>query len=213
VAGRPMLIKRGKEMKKKIVPTMYAFFIVILLLSLLVGCKNTKMPESESTRQIMESTLESTSIVISDEQWSMISEWKKADQERNKIDEFDNVYDDLMVLVGIINENRSVIENSEYPFMLVEHNPLRLDPDIIDSSNEQLLKSLENVCDNFKAKLGLEIITVHPGRISFSDHYLYSLVYTEDDSTPKFMIWPDESYGINVEKIRPNWYHVFRDSN
>ena len=177
---------------------------LVLCLLMLAGC----MDPSKTMIEIEEN---GTKFTISIEQSKLFAAMDKAFQEGNKVKDFDSIYDDLMVMVDIVNKNRHYVEKLEYPYIMIERNPLRLERRGIIVLNNQEEDSFKRVNEAFDATpYDLEIIAVHPGRISFdTNNRLYALVYIEDNSKPTYMTWPDENRKIKVEKIRSHWYHVF----
>ena len=182
----------------------FSILIVAFLLSLfLFSCQKT-----DSNKENLQT--DQTSITISEEQLSFISGWAGAKKESYKVKDFDVIYNDLQLLVDIVNRNREKFEKDSIPCIVIQYNPLRFGTIALSDANAE---SLTRVMKAFPSNSAiLELITVHPDRISFATiNRLYALVYTEDDSEPQFMTWPDENKKISVEKIQPHWYHVFAD--
>lgn len=195
-------------MKKPVI-----IFVMILLFLFLFGCTEAgnasrlTLPEGESLPEGM---------TITDEQLSLYYEMKRSDQEGNKIKNFEDIHDDLMLLVALGNEYRNDLDQARYPMFGVNpYSDLTLSSgfagEIPLDDREQ--SALTRVVGAFYATpYDLEIMVMYPGRVSFdTDNRLYALVYTEDDSEPQYMTWPDEDRRILVEKIQPHWYHVFAD--
>jgi hypothetical protein len=180
----------------------------------LARCSNKAVPKpTVSTFPTTEknTSLAEEEITLSEEQSIFYYEYNSAHQEGNKIKNFEKIYGDLMVMVNYVDKHRIYFVDSEdRPFFITQYyGELRLDG-IREPLTEQEMNSLKNICDAFRdSSDSLDLITFFPGRVSFdkeSDEY--SLVYTEDDSLPAYMTWPDDDRKIRVEKIRPHWYHV-----
>jgi len=146
--------------------------------------------------------------------WSHILNevWGDADRNSHRVDGFEDISDELSVVIEFVNRNRESIENFESPVISVHHgDPFRISPDIPISDRET--ESLMRAAENFQATShsSLDVIVVHPGRVSFHTELCrsYALIYTEDDSEPTFMMWPHEDIPISVERIQANWFHVF----
>jgi len=117
-------------------------------------------------------------------------------------------------IIGLVNAHRATVEKLEYPLFYLQYDKgdislLSKDLEIVLKDSEIL--SLRSVSDAFPDSAGvLATISVYPGRISFdTEPKRYALVYTEDDSQPRFLFRPDETGKIRCAKIQPHWYHVF----
>ena len=137
--------------------------------------------------------------------------WADAERKSLRVNGFEEIYDDLMVIIDFFNRNRDIIETFRSPSVSVHTRPFRLDPDI--PINDQEIESFLKSADGFRttSRSSLHVVVVHSNRISFHAEQCraYALVYSEDDAEPTFMMWPHEDIPISVERIQENWFHVF----
>ena len=137
---------------------------------------------------------------------------KNSRQTAQRIDDFDEIYDDLMSIIEVIERNHEIIaaERFSYTIFINEFHSENI------SITDQEIESLTRIMEAFGPgrHFRLDRIDVRPGRIAFvTENWQYGLVFTEDDSEPQFIVRPEdiEFMRIRVERIRPHWFHVFDD--
>jgi hypothetical protein len=121
---------------------------------------------------------------------------------------------DFDAILATVDRYRSTVEGSTYPYIYVSYEVGGVSLSfnggkvMLSKAEEESLKAIS---DSFPESVGtLSTISCYPGRISFdTEPKHYSIVYTKDDSVPKYLFRPDENRIIRVEKIQPHWYHVF----
>ena len=122
------------------------------------------------------------------------------------------------LIAKTIYEDYKEHKNSEYNIYFVNKNHKRIKR-IRGSSEKEFLKTDDNVrvavvvvCDTFSlGNQPLECINAYDNFVSFETLTAgVSLVYSVDDSKPKYISTPDESYNgkVYTKKLLSNWYFV-----
>ena len=134
-------------------------------------------------------------------------------KKRYAIKNFDDIYDDLQVMVDVVSPYREALEKAEYNSLMVNYDT---DYDSIVSSTTGVIeltpnqqKSLRTIADAYRSGTGsMTLIGFKPGQIKFlSEWKNYAIVYTDDDVAPTTLWFPESD--VRTKKIRPHWYHVF----
>lgn len=77
---------------------------------------------------------------------------------------------------------------------------------------DKVKSAMNNVKNAFNSSTLLNRIVIYKNRVTFcTEGNWYALAYVIDDSKPKFMSVPTESFKIKVKKIEKNWYHIISD--